>query len=321
MRTVTLRLEDLKTTILNLGFVGENEHRQFRIDCKKFYDEYPNAAASLTVQPPCGEAYPAVIERDGDYVIWTITDSDVIHDGDGEIQLAFSQEPHVGKTYVGRTRTARSLVPSGDIPEGIDDFLTRAGAALTAIPETIETALAEAKASGEFDGPQGEKGDPGERGPVGQTGATGPSGPAGPSGSNGKDGKDGAPGADGFSPTATVTKAGKIATITITDKSGTTTAQISDGEDGQGADIIDDEAGSGDTDKTWSADKLADERSNLLNEIDENESKNKSVINSVYNVAKSPVVPSKNLFDRFNPNNHSGEFYTRDGVLRSGAHV
>ena len=51
-------------------------------------------------------------------------------------------------------------------------------------------------------------------------------------GEQGEQGEQGNPGADGFSPTATVTKSGHVATITITDKSGTTTAQISDGEVG-----------------------------------------------------------------------------------------
>ena len=36
-------------------------------------------------------------------------------------------------------------------------------------------------------------------------------------------------GEDGFSPTATVEKVGKVATITITDINGTTTATIADG--------------------------------------------------------------------------------------------
>ena len=76
------------------------------------------------------------------------------------------------------------------------------------------------------------------------------------SGRPGKDGKDGitphidsttkhwmigntdtgviAEGSDGVSPTVTVTKEGKIATITCTDVNGTTTATISDGADGQG---------------------------------------------------------------------------------------
>ena len=48
----------------------------------------------------------------------------------------------------------------------------------------------------------------------------------------GKDGIDGIDGDDGYSPTASVTKSGKVATITITDKNGTTSAQVSDGEDG-----------------------------------------------------------------------------------------
>ena len=50
------------------------------------------------------------------------------------------------------------------------------------------TALAQAKASGEFDGapgaegPQGPKGDTGEQGPKGETGPQGPTGPTGPAG-------------------------------------------------------------------------------------------------------------------------------------------
>ena len=45
-------------------------------------------------------------------------------------------------------------------------------------------------------------------------------------------GKDGTNGDDGYSPTASVTKSGKVATITITDKTGTTSAQVEDGTDG-----------------------------------------------------------------------------------------
>ncbi len=46
---------------------------------------------------------------------------------------------------------------------------------------------------------------------------------------NGQDGQDGQ---DGISPTVTVTKEGKVATITCTDVNGITTATISDGKDG-----------------------------------------------------------------------------------------
>lgn len=54
--------------------------------------------------------------------------------------------------------------------------------------------------------------------------------PAGQPGAPGATGAPGAPGQDGFSPIATVTKNGSVATITITDANGTTTTTISDGE-------------------------------------------------------------------------------------------
>ena len=54
--------------------------------------------------------------------------------------------------------------------------------------------------------------------------------PAGQPGAQGEQGEQGVPGQDGFSPIATVTKSGTVATITITDVNGTTTTTISDGE-------------------------------------------------------------------------------------------
>lgn len=62
------------------------------------------------------------------------------------------------------------------------------------LPEYINSALAEAKESGMFDGEQGK---------------------------------------DGVSPTVSVSKSGKVTTVSITDKNGTKTATINDGADGQ----------------------------------------------------------------------------------------
>lgn len=66
----------------------------------------------------------------------------------------------------------------------------------SALPAAINTALAQAKASGDFDG------------------------------------KDGSNGEDGVSPTVAVSKSGKVTTVSITDKNGTKTATINDGADG-----------------------------------------------------------------------------------------
>lgn len=68
------------------------------------------------------------------------------------------------------------------------------------LPEAINTALAQAKASGEFDGPQGPagpKGDTGDTGPQGIQGPAGPQGETGPAGQQGVQGPQGEQGIQG----------------------------------------------------------------------------------------------------------------------------
>lgn len=141
-----------------------------------------------------------------------------------------------------------------------------------AMPGEIQEALAEAKASGEFDGfsptatvsksgdtatisitdkegtttaqvKDGAKGDPGDPGqdgfsPIATVTKSDDTATISITDKNGtttatvKDGKDGTDGQDGFSPSASVSKSGTKATISITDKNGTTTAEVSDGTDG-----------------------------------------------------------------------------------------
>ena len=270
MKTVRVNLNQLYTSALDLGFVGENEHRQIVIDCAEVFAEYPHAVPALTVQPPMGMAYPATAGRDGDNVVWTITDSDLIKSGRGEMQLTFTENGVVVKSCIGRISINRSIEPSGDVPEPIENWLVEANTALNAIPQTIDDALEEAKESGEFDGfsptatvnksgdtatisitdkegtttttvKDGDKGDPGEDGfsPSASVTKVGKKATVTITDKNGtttaeiNDGEDGTDGQDGFSPTATVTKSGRKATISITDKNGTTTAEIDDGQDGQ----------------------------------------------------------------------------------------
>ena len=137
MGSSTWRLADLRNVILNLGFVGENLHTRQIFDCKKMFDQYPNASVSMTVTPPEGEPYPGTIERDGDLVIWDVRDSDLVAEGDGEIQLVFTQEPHIARSYNVRTHICRSQVPTGSIPSGLDDFITRADQLLDQVEEAF----------------------------------------------------------------------------------------------------------------------------------------------------------------------------------------
>lgn len=113
--------------------------------------------------------------------------------------------------------TNKPNIPAASV---IDTTLTKSGQAAdakaagdairekldaTALPTAVNDALAQAKASGEFDGAKGDKGDTGPEGPKGDTGPVGP---------KGADGKDGA-GMD-----VTGAKVGQIAKITAVDSAG-----------------------------------------------------------------------------------------------------
>ena len=288
MRTVSLRLLDLQRSVIPIGFEDENLHTQVRIDCKKLFEEYPNALPSLAVVPPKGTAYPAIVTKDGDYVVWDVTASDTAVEGTGEIQLTFGTGEEVSKSYVGKVHVMRTIRASGTAPDPIQNWITIANVVLDSVAHAVESALhtpiiddngywnvwdadeeeyvpTEYKAEG-TDGLDGvgitsiEK--TGTSGLVDTYTVTFTNGTSMTfTVTNGEDGTD------GISPTATVTKSGKIATITITDKNGTTSVQLSDGEDADPTELIDDTAGSGATGKTWSADKLESETSSLMTQI------------------------------------------------------
>ena len=164
MRIIELPAEEIERQCICLGFEGENNHTRVLFGCGRVFSEYPFAAASLAVQPPVGEAYPVAVVREEDAVVWDVRNSSLACEGRGEYQLSFTSGDTVVKSFIGSFIVSRSILGEGEAPEPLADFLTEAGAALTAIPETIRAALADAKASGEFDGPKGDKGDPGEPG-------------------------------------------------------------------------------------------------------------------------------------------------------------
>ena len=108
------------------------------------------------------------------------------------------------------------------------------------LPGAINTALAQARDSGEFDGadgaqgpegpqgeqgPKGDKGDTGEQGPKGEKGDTGEQGPQGEKGEQGPAGADGVNGVSikTVSQTTTSTADGGTNVLTITKTDGTTT--------------------------------------------------------------------------------------------------
>ena len=256
MKTITYKLKDLeekkeKKVTLKLGYVGENEHVQIRIDCAEIWKDYPAAVASLAVEPPEGEKYPAIVTRDGDMVCWTVKDSDLVNDGYGRIQLTFTEGSEIQKTVICRTKVDESIIGSGTAPDPIQDWIDEAN-------EVVEEAR-EAAAAAEHQPRIGQDGyweiwDL-QEGQYVTTGvkAQGEQGDPGPAG------EDGAPGQDGHTPEKGVDY------WTEQDLAAMAADVVSD--------VIDDTAGDGDTNKTWSADKLDEEFGELLTDITKLETK------------------------------------------------
>ncbi len=304
MRTVSIRLEDLQKVTIPLGFEGENLYTQVRIDCKKVFDEDQSFVPTLAIVAPSGEKYPGIVTRDGNIVTWEVSASDLTSKGTGELQLAFTKDEVIGKTYVARTRIERSIIPSGEVPTVIENFIIEAGEIVNGIPQMIDDALAEAKASGEFDGEDGvspvvnittitgghrititdaegthafdvmdgEDGDTGNGiASIIKTGTSGLVDTYTITYTNGNtttftvtNGEKGDPGDPGHSPVITTNKVGKTTTI-LSD--GQSIGTVLDGEDADPTTLIDDTAGDGVTNKTWSADKLTDEFGDLKSQI------------------------------------------------------
>lgn len=252
MRSVSLRLVDLeRNPMIPLGFEGENEYTTVRVDCKKIFDEHPDAVPTLAVTPPEGDSYPAVVVRDGDIVSWTVTDSDLVHSGTGEIQFAFViDETIIGKTYKARTKVLDSIVPSGEAPTPIQNWLIQAAAALQALPTEVASSVA--ALMGAMVG-VGETLDPDDDvtvnyDPDNNTLTIGVP--------HGRDGED------GHTPAISANKVGKVATFYV---DGVAIATISDGTDGDPTALIDDTSTA--LNRTWSAKKISDENLSLKTEI------------------------------------------------------
>lgn len=232
------------------------------------FDQYPDAIPSLTVKPPVGDSYPAVVSVDGDIVCWNVTNSDLIYAGDGELQLTFTKDDVVVKSYVVKTRISLSIdPPAGTIPTPIENWIQLAN---EVIGETNQAA-ARAESAAEHQpyigedeywyvwngseyvkynkaigdqGPQGIQGEPGEDGIDGYSPTVDTtqidegykvvfSDQQGPHEITLLNGVDGQPGQDGISPSVTVNSITGGHRITIADASGTQSFDVEDGIDGE----------------------------------------------------------------------------------------
>lgn len=137
MRIINTSVCAFQNKVLVIGFEGENERTQVRIDASEVFTEYPHATPSLTVKPNSGEAYPAPVNRDGTDVVWDITSSYLTERGESEIQLTFIKDSVVCKSYIGKALVLRSLTVEGEMPTPVESWVDAANAKLAEVDAQI----------------------------------------------------------------------------------------------------------------------------------------------------------------------------------------
>ena len=253
MKDIIVKLCEISTTVLPIGFEGENNSRRIVFDASDLFAEYPAATASLTVKPPVGDVYPKATTKDGNLVIWEISASDCANDGDRQYQLTFTQGEAVRKTWEGYTKVYNSLTGSGSAPTPVEDWIDDAQAALNALealsasasslpygsPATAEMTEVDGHKNIAIGVPAGQPGEDGYSPAISITDIPGghrvtvtdKTGTRSFDVLNGTNGDPGTPGKDGVSPTVTVTNIPGGHQVTITDATGAHTFAVMDGQD------------------------------------------------------------------------------------------
>ena len=125
-RIQKVSLNNLESRVLNLGYVGEHEHTRIEIDCTDVLWDYPNAECSMVVQPPTGDMYPLTPVREENSIIWLVTDSDVVYNGTGRVQITFTNDGEIVKSAIANTRIDQSIMATGPVPTPLENWMERA---------------------------------------------------------------------------------------------------------------------------------------------------------------------------------------------------
>ena len=163
------------------AFVGTAENGYTKIS-KVFKVKKRNKPADYVFTPPEQTTLQKLVERLT--AIEESQDPDAIKNA---VEDYLEQNPVEVPVQSVNGQTGEVKLTAGDVGAISQDDLQ----------EATSEALALAKESGEFDGPQGPKGETGPAGPQGPQGERGPEGPQGPQGPQGEPGPAGADGKDG----------------------------------------------------------------------------------------------------------------------------
>lgn len=185
---------------------------------------FPSISGIVTVPDALESWYNEMIE----YINSVAVDDSKIED----IVLEYLEEHPIEAPVTSvNSKTGAVVLTSADVGALSENELTSA----------INTALAQAVASGDFKGEKGDKGDKGDQGiqgiqgiqgEKGEKGDTGATGATGAQGLKGDKGDNGTNGTDGFSPVVEVAQTSTGHTVSITDKTSTQTFDVLNGING-----------------------------------------------------------------------------------------
>lgn len=156
--TIALTIEDFGKTAVDIGRLAENKAVQVRVDLSKILLQEPKATASLVVESPSGDKYPAITRMEGKTLIWDVAAADVASAGKGKVQLnVIGTNGEVLKSAVAVIRISGSIVGNGQAPNPVQNWIDSATKALNEA-YAIVAELQQKLDDGEFVGPQGNPG-------------------------------------------------------------------------------------------------------------------------------------------------------------------
>ena len=154
MRTVTLNPSSTPDTLV-LGIRGEYNIGQIVFDYTAWEAEYGSGLVTIAVKRP-EDVQPylvlPVVDADAKTATWTLTETDTLYKGRGEIEYIYTGEDDEfkAKTPVLKTYVNRSLdEPTGDVPEpwqSVLDQMTQIYLDTVAVKEQTEGVLAQTQA-------------------------------------------------------------------------------------------------------------------------------------------------------------------------------
>ena len=238
---------------IQLGRQGENLATRVLFDVRDWMAFGPGSVFLIHQRNGDELPYPCTITVDGGMAIWEITAADVAIPGRGRAELQYLDGEVCVKSAIFHTHTAAALDDAGEeIPPPFESWMQsmlqvadeaqksaqQAAASAAQAGDAVKEGLADAKASGEFDGPPGPAGKDGRDGVDGAPGPAGKDGATGPAGKDGKDGSNGVSATHSWNGTVlTITSASGTSSADLKGRTGDTGPAGKDGKDGSDASV------------------------------------------------------------------------------------